>query len=252
MCRGSLRCPLLCRCARTPGRGGSVVSRIKGLGRGVLLLALAVLVVVVTVSAASAATGPTAVTAGGVSPERPAVSGNRVVWPDFRRGQWDIWLYDGATGQTKQITSGPGDKTMPAISGETVVYVVYGATTGADIYAYDIATGSTRAITTNNGDQLSPTISGNWVAWADYGTSSFTSKIAGMNLSNGTYVTVGSGTTGMREHPQAAGDWIVYEGNAGKGDWNVFAYNCTTGKTTVVANSLFDERFPTTDGLSVA
>lgn len=210
------------------------------------------------VTAAGAGVQAKPVAAGGARPEKPSVSGSRVVWSDYRKGQWDVWLFDNATKTSRQLTSGPGDKVQPAISGDTVVYVSYGDTTSGDVYAYDIPSKTTRCISLDYfgkiaaGDQLNPSVSGRWVVWEDY-SNSYQPKIMGYDLQYNRSLAIDSGYGVPKRRPQVAGNICVYEDYplaSGAGD--IRMYNFETSTTVAIASSPTDQRMPATDGRWVA
>ena len=49
-------------------------------------------------------------------------SGDRLVWDDFRNENWDVWLYDFATGTELQVTDHPRGQFYPRIHGKTIVW----------------------------------------------------------------------------------------------------------------------------------
>jgi beta propeller repeat protein len=54
---------------------------------------------------------------------RPGISGNRVVWQDFRNGVWAIFMLDIATLAEKQLTPPNTENILPVIDDDWVVYV---------------------------------------------------------------------------------------------------------------------------------
>lgn len=52
----------------------------------------------------------------------PAVSGNLVVWQDYRNGNWDVYGYDLAAQKELPVCVAAGDQTRPDISGDVVVW----------------------------------------------------------------------------------------------------------------------------------
>lgn len=99
----------------------------------------------------------------------PAISGDRIVWEDWRNGKFDIYLYDLATNTERQITTDRSDPMHPAISGDFIVWEDW--RNGApDIYLYDLVTNTEHRITANLGNDSFPAVSGKkivWVRWCD-------------------------------------------------------------------------------------
>jgi len=116
----------------------------------------------------------------------PAVSGDVVVWTDWRNdpgdgSDADIYAARLDSDEPPSVTgfalglaefticTAPGWQYLPAVSGDIVVWQdSRGFTdTGWDIYGYDIAARREFPICTAPGDQVAPAISGNIVVWSD-------------------------------------------------------------------------------------
>ncbi len=96
----------------------------------------------------------------------PAIWGDRVVWTDFRNGNWDIYLRDLATNTERAITTDPADQFSPDIWGDRVVWTDF-RNGNWDIYLYDLATNTEQRITTDPGSQTQPAISKDTIVWRD-------------------------------------------------------------------------------------
>ncbi len=102
----------------------------------------------------------------------PDMDGGRVVYGDDRNGNWDIYLYDIATGTEQRITTDPYDQYSPAIDGTRIVYkdnreyYFY-----PDMYLYDLTTNTEHRITNTFSagwdSENAPTIDGSLIVWAD-------------------------------------------------------------------------------------
>jgi beta propeller repeat protein len=98
---------------------------------------------------------------------RPAISGDRFVWQDNRNGNWDIYMFDLATGVEAQITTDPNQQLSPAISGDRIVWE--DSRSGRrDIFMFDLATSAESQITTAPFSQAHPAIAGDQVVWEDF------------------------------------------------------------------------------------
>jgi len=97
----------------------------------------------------------------------PAISGNIVVWQDYRNSSADIYGKNLSTGQEFPICTNTANQDCPAISGNIVVWYDYRNGT-PDIYGYDLSTSQEFPICTNASDQYYPSISGTVVVWSDY------------------------------------------------------------------------------------
>ena len=70
----------------------------------------------------------------------PAISGNKIVWWDYRNGNFDIYLYDLDTGLETPICIDPGDQYLSRDLREQDRVVGSIAMEVSDIYLYDLDT----------------------------------------------------------------------------------------------------------------
>ncbi|MEA2574050.1 MAG: hypothetical protein QOH93_1348, partial [Chloroflexia bacterium] len=110
----------------------------------------------------------------------PGVSGDIVVWTDFRSAKsatdlasGDIYMYNIRTGKETPVARAAGLQTGPVTNGKVIVWADYRNEPKPDgfnsnIYGYDIATKKEFVITKEPSTQLYPAISGNTVVWADW------------------------------------------------------------------------------------
>lgn len=105
------------------------------------------------------------------------VYGDKVIWSDFYTRLGNIRMYDIATGQQTEVTTGD-EKTgydtggSTDISGNKIVYLKHNNLSNIDsgnLYIYDINTGMSKQLTSGNTAQT-PAISGNIIVWSDSGS----------------------------------------------------------------------------------
>lgn len=111
------------------------------------------------------------------SPTNVDISGGKIVWDDYP-GQsisgtdilfpgtgTEIFLFDLATNQLRQITTNSSDQKYPAISGNRIVWQDR-RNNGFDVYLYDLDTNQESRITSNTRNiWIEPLISGSRVVW---------------------------------------------------------------------------------------
>jgi len=105
------------------------------------------------------------------------IYGNKVIWSDFYTRLGNIRMYDIATRQQKEVTTGDyktGYDTGGAtdISGNRIAYLKHNDLMQMDlgnVYVYDIATGKSKQLSSGNTAQT-PAISGNVVIWSGSGS----------------------------------------------------------------------------------
>ncbi len=105
------------------------------------------------------------------------IYGDKVIWSDFYTRLGNIRMYDIATGQQTEVTSGDemtgydtGGSTD--ISGNKIVYLKHNDLANmdlGDLYVYDIDTGKSKQLTSGNTVQT-PSISDNVIVWSDSGS----------------------------------------------------------------------------------
>lgn len=107
----------------------------------------------------------------------PHIYGDKVIWSDFYTRLGNIRMYDLATKQQTEITTGDDmtgyDTGGPTdISGNKIVYLKHNDLANmnsGDLYVYNIDTGESKQLTSGNTAQT-PAISGNVIVWSDSGS----------------------------------------------------------------------------------
>lgn len=108
-----------------------------------VLIALALVLCTHTLALAQIVPGDTIrVTNGAWRQTRPSISGDVVVWQDYRTGQGEIYGYNLATGQEFAVATGESPKAYPEIDGSLVMWTEAASSTNRQIYCKDLATGT--------------------------------------------------------------------------------------------------------------
>lgn len=89
-----------------------------------------------------------------------------VVYEDRSRGNWDIAVYDLATGTGRLLTSHAADQVDPAIDGDRVVFADR-RNGNWDVCCYDLARKTVKRLTTSTATQVKPHVRGEIVVWQD-------------------------------------------------------------------------------------
>ncbi len=97
----------------------------------------------------------------------PELSGDYVVWEDYRNGNADIYAYRISTGEEFRVTTDENDQQNPVIDGDYIAWEDY-RNGNTDIYAYQISTGEEFAVSTDEYDQSGPKIDGDYVVYKTF------------------------------------------------------------------------------------
>lgn len=168
------------------------------------------------------------------------VCGTKVVWSAYSSKEetgkdpgydeianTDIFLYDIATGKTRQITSNIAGQISPKVCGDYIVWEdnrndsVKDKNPEWDIYLYNITSGEEKMITTAPGIHTNPSINDNKVVWED-----------------------GRNFKGKKE--------LRWGGNVPENNTDIYMYDIETGKEAVIASGPLQECNPTVYGNYIA
>lgn len=218
----------------------------------------------------------------------PAISGYRVVWPDYGDGSTTggIWYHNLSTGaqhrlpvaggsgleidgtrlcyerdnrihvydlskRTERAVSPEGARAGSCdISGRTVVWHQEREGAGLDIYSKDLATGRETRLTSDPADQSLPRISGHRVVWQDQRNGD--DDIYGYDLSNGAEFRI-SGAEGRQWFADISGDRVVWmDERHGRDNSEIYLFDLATGVETRVTNQPGWSGNPTISGDRIA
>ena len=99
----------------------------------------------------------------------PDIDGKWVVYQQLDDGKsdWNIYLYNYETKETRQVTRNPATQQNPRISGN---YIVWEDNRSGkwDVFMYNIEKDITTAVTYDDNDDLDPAVSGSKIVWARF------------------------------------------------------------------------------------
>ena len=168
-----------------------------------------------------------------------AISGDIIVYTDYRGADANIWYYDLATSTENAVTTDRGDQVLNDVSGGIITYDHYNF---GDVFTYDIATRTTTDITGNYGSggcAREPAIGGNLLAWAQGG------DIYAKDLATGEQRRI-TNTPASDRAVAVGGGIIVWQGC--DPTCHIFTYDWDAATTTRISDSTCDERDPDTNG----
>ena len=184
----------------------------------------------------------------------PAISGNIVVFTDYRAEDTDVYYVDLTTGIEHPVVVAHSDQELTGVSGSKIVYTDYRT---ADVVLFDIATGTTTNLTRADKDaaghafsSIDPAISGDLVAWQDARDGN--QEIYAKNLATGEERRV-TDSAAVDVKPSVSGTLIVWQSCIVPDDTcAVYAYDWATQETRLIAAGTGDHLVgPSTDGVHV-
>jgi beta propeller repeat protein len=97
-----------------------------------------------------------------------SIDGTRMTWQSWTGSDWDVFLYDDATGEVRQLSTNSSNNTGSRIFGNYVVWSGSPNDAGdSEIFLYDIATKTTRQLTNNTVNDTDPRLSNDLVVWTE-------------------------------------------------------------------------------------
>ncbi|MDQ6693760.1 MAG: hypothetical protein M3014_04970, partial [Chloroflexota bacterium] len=173
----------------------------------------------------------------------PQVSGNIIVWTDYRDVKasddlegGDIYMFDISTGKESLVSNARSAQRHPATNGKVIVWADFRNETdpngpNGDIYGYDIATHQEFVISNAADLQNYPAISGNTVVWSDFRKGEeYNSDLYGYDLTTHKEFLI-SNAPGSQMEPAISGNLVVWSDfrNDPKGqNSDIYGYDLTT------------------------
>jgi beta propeller repeat protein len=216
----------------------------------ILCLALAPALLLTGPAYADVTTVP--VTANAHADIAPHVHGNYIVWQGHVDGDWEVFLYNIATGQTTQVTENDYDDFSPQTDGNDVVWVGYNRP-GGEIFLYHIGEPTpiidgANALTNDTNVDSSPQIANGRVVWV---SSEVTDAVLPGNVmlyeGGGTFTKLSNSATGVST-PRMSDDavaWLEPDPDNPR-HFFLYRYDFQTKSTSLSPDHVWDD--PQSDG----
>jgi beta propeller repeat protein len=173
----------------------------------------------------------------------PAISGDLVVWQEYRDGLSGVYGRRLPDGEEFVISAGTRVKKRPATNGGFVVWEDH-RNGNPDVYGYDLSTGREFPIATGPGYQRKPAISGDTVVWEDSRGDNWEIYRYDLSSKQESRVTNGAGD---KFSPDVSGDMVVWREQPMAGISGIYARNISTGERFAVSTG---EAFADTPAIS--
>lgn len=157
------------------------------------------------------------------------IYGDRIVWQDYRNGNWDIYMYNLSTSKEVQITTNESDQVAPAIYGDKIIWADdrHGTDDAADIYMFDLSSLTEVQVATNvsfkkfiDGSSKIFAIYGDWLVWQDYRNGDNNWDIYMYNLSSSNEIQITTNKSNQM-NPSIYGNRIVWADNR-NGNYDIY------------------------------
>lgn len=204
---------------------------------------------------------------GTVQMVTPAISGQIVVWVDYRNSNeyGDIYMRDLTQAADVPVNVASSDPTIPVqvkdkrnpdIDGNIIVWEDWtnayqdqgGWWRNPDIYMMDLSTGVVQPVTTNDSDQYSPVVSGNRVFWQDFRNNNWDIYMKDLTTGLETRVT---NNIAHQSWPAADGDLLTWK-DTRNGNEDIYIKNLLTGVEMPVTTDPSAQKIPVVSGSTLA
>lgn len=183
----------------------------------------------------------------------PSISGDIIVFTDYRSDNTDVYYYDLSGGRESPVIVAQGNQELTDVSGGIIVYTDYRS---SDVWAYDIARGTRQDITGPDKDRLGyafdsidPSTDGTIVAWQDNRDGNM--EIYAMDLGTGEERRI-TADTAVDAKPAVSGGHIVWQRCDVGGTCNIWFYEWASGTILqITLTPLSNERNPDMNGHNI-
>jgi beta propeller repeat protein len=226
--------------------------------RGLLIPLIAFIIIPGLAVSAQAEISITQVTTNSYEDSSPHIVGNHLVWQGEVDGDWEIFLYNVATGEGPvQITHNRFDDISPQTDGNHVVWLGFSQPDGPDgeiflpggeVFLYNISNGQTTRITNDTNVDSPPRIADGKVVWASHavGDSVEPGEIFLYDIATGVTEQLTNNTLDDSS-PRINGESIVWVRKNSDGTTTLFVHDLTDGSTSPAPDGFVWPDSPQTD-----
>jgi beta propeller repeat protein len=198
-----------------------------------------------------AAAAPIQITNNPANQGRPDIQNGVIVWKDQRNGNYDVYIYDLATGVERTISTNPAYQNVPATNGAVVLWQDDRAgANNNDFYMRGIGVpqGPEQLLVGGPGNQGQPAISGNMAVYVDDRAGN--NDIYAINLTTLAITPVCTNPANQWQ-PRISGNRVVWEDNR-NGNWDIYMKNLSSGVESAITADPGDDKVTDIDGDIVA
>ncbi len=169
----------------------------------------------------------------------PDIDGGRVVWQDSRIRQWDLAVFDIASGSEIFLPLPPSYKEYPLIHGDKIVWQDY-RNGNWDIFLYDLSTKIETQITNDRTNQTHPEIYGDKIVWTDERNGNSDIYLYDIATGKERQITFDSA---LQQSAGIYGDKIIWE-DFRNGNWDIYMRDLSSETETQITSSPLSDEAP--------
>ena len=202
---------------------------------------------------------------GTVQMVTPSISGDIVVWTDYRASSdyGEIYMRDLNLTADGPVSQSPTDPAIPVvkkdkrdadIDGNIVVWVdwrnasqdQWGWWSNPDIYMKDLSTGVEQPVTMDTADQYMPVVSGNRVLWMDHRNGNW--DVYMKDISNAANPEVRlTNDNADQSWPSIDGDFVAWK-DTRNGNEDIYRLHLGTGIEEIITTDIAPQKIPVVSG----
>lgn len=175
--------------------------------------------------------------------DNPIIDGNRIVWQDYRNGNWNIYMHDLSTDTATQIYPSTSNQYVPDIEGDIITWIEY-----VDLYQqvmmYNLSSGVKTQLTTASAAKYQTRIDEGKIIWHDNRNGNWDIYMYDIDADMEIQVTTDPGN---QQFPDIYENTVVYIDNR-NGNIDIYYTNLSTMTETRVTTNTANQNNPAVYG----